>query len=82
MGTWHDKTIQSVSRRCICTLTKLNKVFIYKELTSKVIVGCSTIAVHRFRTRLGFKQYDVILTKQQSVLTKIKSSLEAENMQT
>ena len=32
--------------------------------------------------RLGFKQYDVMLTKEQSVLTKIKTSFEGENMQT
>ena len=37
---------------------------------------------HKFRTRLGFKRYNVILTKGQSVLTKIMSSLEGENMQT
>ena len=30
----------------------------------------------------GFKQKDVILTKEQSVLTKIKSSFQGENMQT
>ena len=43
---------------------------------------CRTTAAHTFRTRLGFKQYDYILTKQQSVLTKTKSSFERENMQT
>ena len=37
---------------------------------------------HRFRTRLVFKQYDVILTKKQSLVTKIRSSFEGENMQT
>ena len=37
---------------------------------------------HKFRTGLGFKQYDVILTKEQSVLTKSMISLEGENMQT
>ena len=36
---------------------------------------------HKFRTRLGFKQFDVILTKEQSVLTKIISSFGGENMQ-
>ena len=36
---------------------------------------------HKSRTRLGFKQYDVILTKEQLVLTKMKSSSEGENMQ-
>ena len=39
-------------------------------------------SVHKLRTRLGFKQYDVILTKEQSMLTAIMSSFEGENMQT
>ena len=37
---------------------------------------------YRFRTWLRFKQYNVILTREQSVLTKIISSFEGENMQT
>ena len=45
-------------------------------------MDCRTTAAHNFRTKLGFKQHDVILTKVQSVLTKIKSSFERENMQT
>ena len=43
---------------------------------------CRTTSAHTFRTRLGFKQYDVILTKEQSVLTKIMISFEGGNMQT
>ena len=45
-------------------------------------MDCRTTEAHKFRTRLGFKQYGVILTTEQSVLTKIKSSFEEENMQT
>ena len=45
-------------------------------------MDCRTTAVSKFRTRLGFKQYDLILTKEESVLTKIKTSLEGENMHT
>ena len=45
-------------------------------------MDCRTTSAHKFRTRLGFKQYGVILTKEQSVLTKIMSSFEGENMQT
>ena len=55
-----------------------NRAFIRKELVTKIIMDCRTTAAHKFRTRLGFKQYDVILTKKQSVLTKIKSSFEGE----
>ena len=52
-----------------------------EKLAIKVIVDCRTTMACRFRTRLGFKQYDVILTKEKSVLTKIMSSFEGENMQ-
>ena len=45
-------------------------------------MDCRTASAHKSRSRLGFKQYDVILTKEQSVLRKIMSSFERENMQT
>ena len=45
-------------------------------------MDCRTTAAHKFGTRSGFKQYDVILTKEQLVLTKRKSLFEGENMQT
>ena len=41
-----------------------------------------TISAHKFQTRLRFKQYDVVLAKEQSMLTKIVSSFEGETMQT
>ena len=41
-----------------------------------------TTPAHKYRTKLGFKQYGVTLTKEQSVLTKIKSWFEVENTQT
>ena len=44
-------------------------------------MDCRTTAAHKFRTRLGFKQYDVILAKEQSVLMKIKSLFEGESIQ-
>ena len=45
-------------------------------------MDCRTTSAHKFRIRFGFKQYDVILAKGQSVLTRIMSSFEGENMQT
>ena len=45
-------------------------------------MNCRTTAAHRFRTRLGFKQYHVILTKEQSALTKVKRSFDTGNIQT
>ena len=52
------------------------------QKTVKVIMDCITTSAHKFRTKLGFKQYDIILAKEQSVLTKMMSSFVGENMQT
>ena len=41
-----------------------------------------TTTTHKFKIRLKFKQYDVILTKEQSVLTAMMISTERENMHT
>ena len=59
-----------------------NRIIIYKELAAKVIMDCRATAAHKFRIRLEFKQYDIILIKEQSVLTKIKNSFKGENMKT
>ena len=59
-----------------------NRIFIDEKLAIKVIMDCRTTPSHRFRTRLGFKHYYGILTKEQSVLTRIMNSFEEENMQT
>ena len=45
-------------------------------------MDCRTRSAHKFRTRLGFKKYDVILIKEQSVPTKIMSSFRGQYMQT
>ena len=44
-------------------------------------MDCRTTLAHKFRTRFGFKQHNVILTKQKSVLMKMMGSFERENMQ-
>ena len=41
-------------------------------------MDCRTTAAHKCRTRLGSKQNDVTLTKEQSELTKIKRSFEGK----
>ena len=59
-----------------------NRNFTEEEIATKVIMDCRTTSVHKCRTKLRFKQYDNILIKEQSVLTKMKNSFEKENMQT
>ena len=60
---------------------QVNGMFIDENLAIKVIMDCRITSAHKFKTRLGFKKYGVILTKEQSVLTKIISSFEEEIMQ-
>ena len=45
-------------------------------------MNCRTTSAHKCRTRLEFKQNDIILTNEKPVPTKIISSFERENMQT
>ena len=59
---------------------QVNINFIDEKLAITVIMDCRTTSAHDV-LGLGFKKYDAIVTKEQSVLSKI-SSFEAENMQT
>ena len=42
-----------------------NRIFIDEKLPIKTIMDWRTTSAHKFRTRLEFKQYDVILKKEQ-----------------
>ena len=53
----------------------LTEFYTQKINTFKVIMDCRTTSAHEFRTKLRFMQY-VILTKDQSKLTKIMNSFE------
>ena len=59
-----------------------NRFFSEEKLVMKVIMDCRITSAHKFRTILGLKQYNVHLTEEQPVLTKIMSSFKGENMQT
>ena len=60
---------------------QINWLFKDKDEAIKIIMDCRITAAHKFRTSLGFKQHDVILTKKLPVMTKIRSLFEGENMQ-
>lgn len=47
-------------------------MFIDKKLIHKVTMDCMAKAAHKFRTRFVFKHYDVILNKEQLVVSKRK----------
>ena len=47
---------------------QLNRIFKNKKLAVKLIMDCRKISANEFKSRLGFKKCDFILTKKQSVL--------------
>ena len=47
------------------TKKQSNRIFIDEKLAIKVTMGCRTTSAKKIKTRLGFKQYDVILAKGQ-----------------
>ena len=57
-----------------------NIIFIDERLAIKVIMECKTTSAHKYKTRLRFTKSKFISTKEQSLLTRIMSSFEGENM--
>ena len=61
-----------------------DSLYIVGDLTLKIIMHCnlSSEQTEKFRSELGFRQHDIIMTKEQSVWKSIKDEFEGENMQT
>ena len=66
----NHRTSRQMKKQC-------NIIFIGENLAVKVTMDCRTTS-----SKLRFKQYGVILAKGKSVLTKIMSLFEGENMKT
>ena len=54
--------------------------FIREVLAVQLIMDCRTIPAVEFKSRLGFKNQDPIMTQEQSVLTKIKEAFSTEEI--
>lgn len=57
-----------------------NRFFVNEELVVRVIMDCRKITACKFSTRLGLKQRNVILSKEQPVQTNIISSNQGKSM--
>ena len=59
-------------------------MYAHKSITIHIIIHCrvSTPKTIEFRSKLGFNQYDITLTKEQSVLKSIMNVSEGEHMRT
>ena len=47
-------------------------IYIYEELALTIIMDCRVPTTVEFRTKLGFNKYDIMINKEQWVLTKKK----------
>ena len=56
--------------------------FIHNYLALKIIMDCRTDKSCNLKRNLGFKLYDMINTKEQTVINSIKGAFEGENLQT
>ena len=56
--------------------------FLHIDLALKIIMDCRTDKSCSLKKNLGFKLYDVINTKEQTIINLIKDTFEGENIQT
>ena len=63
-------------------IKQLNRRFLHIDLALKIIMGCRTDKSCCLKKDLGFKLYDVIKIKEQTIINSIKETFEGENMQT
>ena len=59
-----------------------NRRFVHIDLALKIIMDCKTDKSCRFFKKIEFKLYDVINTKEQTIINSKKDTFERENMQT
>ena len=59
-----------------------NRKFLRVDLALKIIMDCRTDKSCSLQKKLGFKLYDVINTKEQTIINSIKDTFEGENIQT
>ena len=63
-------------------IKQTNKKLLHINLALKTIMDCRTDKSCSLKKNLGFKLFDVINTKEQTITNSIKDTFEGENMQT
>ena len=76
-----------IYKKCRCELVnkpikQSNRRFLRIDLALKIIMDCRTDKSCNLKKNIGFKLYDVINTKEQTIINSIKDMFEGENMQT
>ena len=52
-------------------IDNLTGIYIREDLALSIIIDCRTPTAFEFRSKLGFKQHDILMAKEQSVLKKV-----------
>ena len=58
----------------------LTGIYSHKDLALSIVMDCRTPTAIEFRAKSGFNQHDLIMSKEQSVLTKIMKVFESEDI--
>ena len=58
----------------------LTRIYIHEDFSLSIIMDCRMPASIEFRIKLGFNQHDLMMTKEQSVLTKIIKVFSSEEV--
>ena len=61
-------------------LAGLTWIYFREDLVLSIIIDCRIPTAIEFRSKLGFKQHDIIMTKEQSVLKKIMKAFASEKI--
>ena len=61
-----------------CCKSQPTRTFIREDLRIQVIMDCRTVHAVAFRKELEFNQHDLIMTQEQSVLTKLDTYFKTE----
>ena len=63
-----------------CGNNQLCRIFLKESLVVQIIMDCKTTPAVNSSTKLGFRQHDAIMTQEQSILSKIMTIFQAEEI--
>ena len=81
------KKYDKIYKKCICELVdesikQPHRRFLRTDLALKIIMNCRTDESCNLKKNLGFILYNVINTKEQTIINSIKDAFEGEDTQT
>lgn len=75
-SSWNNKAVNTKNMEK--NLLVIKKIYTFAKTAIWIIMNCRAPEAIKLRTRLGFNQHDLIMTKVQPVLTKIVKVFSSE----